>query len=414
LHLPVVQNWDCHGCTECCREYHVHLTEAEHRRLVEQKWEEAPELAGRHLFVRTGWWWAPRFQLNHRPDGACVFLSEQGRCLIHERFGSEAKPLACRLYPLVLVPAGETWRVGLRFACPSAARNLGKPLAEHSADLRRYTRELERQAPDGGRGQGPPPLQGRQRLDWDDLLRFVAAIRAILEQRSDRLERRWRKLAALGVLCRQARFDKVTGSRLEEFLQIVAAGLEQEVPREPASLPPPGWVGRVLFRMMLALYLRKDHGRDRGLAGRGRLALLRAALAFARGRGHVPQLHAQLPSVRFEQLETPAGPLPAPAEEVLQRYYTVKIESLQFCGPANFQRTFWDGLEALALTLPALAWLIRALADRPPAEAAVQAVRIVDYNFGYNPLLGSRRQRWSTAILASRGEIERLIAWYAR
>ena len=28
-HLPVIQQWDCHGCGECCREYEVHVTEAE-------------------------------------------------------------------------------------------------------------------------------------------------------------------------------------------------------------------------------------------------------------------------------------------------------------------------------------------------------------------------------------------------
>ena len=42
------------------------------------------------------------------------------------------------------------------------------------------------------------------------------------------------------------------------------------------------------------------------------------------------------------------------------------------------------------------------------------AVRIVDDNFGYNKLLGSGRQLWATQTLAERGELARLIAWYAR
>ena len=25
-HLPVLQHWDCHGCTTCCREYQVYVT----------------------------------------------------------------------------------------------------------------------------------------------------------------------------------------------------------------------------------------------------------------------------------------------------------------------------------------------------------------------------------------------------
>ena len=26
-HLPIVQNWDCHTCGNCCREYQVDVTE---------------------------------------------------------------------------------------------------------------------------------------------------------------------------------------------------------------------------------------------------------------------------------------------------------------------------------------------------------------------------------------------------
>ena len=71
-------------------------------------------------------------RLNHRKDGACVFLGENNRCRIHARYGAEAKPLACRLYPFVLVPTGERWRVGLRFACGTAGlHHAVKPVHRH-------------------------------------------------------------------------------------------------------------------------------------------------------------------------------------------------------------------------------------------------------------------------------------------
>ena len=41
-HLPVIQQWDCHGCGECCREYEVHVTEAERQRILGQGWENDP------------------------------------------------------------------------------------------------------------------------------------------------------------------------------------------------------------------------------------------------------------------------------------------------------------------------------------------------------------------------------------
>ena len=121
-----------------------------------------------------------------------------------------------------------------------------------------------------------------------------------------------------------------------------------------------------------------------------------------------------MPETTFEAVEQPAGELSAASDELLTRYYRVKVESLHFVGPTNFNATFWDGLESLLLTYPAVQWLSRAFADRSRDEAVNQALRIVDDNFGYNRLLGLRRQKLSTRILAGRGELARLIAWYSR
>jgi lysine-N-methylase len=98
----------------------------------------------------------------------------------------------------------------------------------------------------------------------------------------------------------------------------------------------------------------------------------------------------------------------------LERYYAVKIESLQFCGATNFGMSFWQGLESLILTLPIILWLCRALADVSPEEAAIRAIGMVDNNFGFNRLLGTMRQRYGLSVLARRGELEKLVAWYSR
>lgn len=411
-HLPLLQHWDCHGCTNCCRDYRVFLTEEERQRIVASDWHDVADLAGTPLVVREGQ--GGRYRLNQRADGCCVFLSEQGRCRLHERFGSQAKPLPCRLYPFVLVPAGDHWRGGLRFSCPSAAQDQGKSLAEHEAELRTLARELEQQERIAERILEPPDLQRGQRVAWSDVLRFVQALQSILQNRRETIERRWRKCLALAALCRQARFEQVKGERLTEFLRLVVGGLDAEVPADPTALPPPTWIGRTLFRPVLAILIRKDAGPERGPATGSRWALLHAAWRFARGRGRVPLLHARLPAITFEQLEAPLGPWPAEAEQILERYYLVKVGSLQFCGPANFQLPFWTGLEALALTLPAIGWLVRAWAALPRTEAVTQAVRLVDHNFGYHPRLGSRWQRFSLHLLSQLEELPKLIGWYGR
>lgn len=412
--LPVLQNWDCQGCTDCCREYRVHVTEEERQRIDAQGWQNDAGLASVPLFVREGPAWRAEYRLNQRADGRCVFLSEQGRCRIHEMFGSDAKPLACRLYPFVLVPAGDHWRVSLRYACPAAAANHGRPLQDHKQELTTYGAALQQQLGGDDSPNLPPPLHGRQQVAWPDLLLFVKALQALLQDRSNRMERRWRKCLALANLCRHAHFDQIQGARLAEFLNLVGASLDADVPADPASVAPPTWVGRVLFRQVVALYARQDRGPHRGLAAKGRLALLGAAWRFARGTGPVPQVHGSLPATTFERLEEPTGPLPDEVEQVLERYYRVKVGSMQFSGPNNFNLPFWEGLETLSLTLPAILWLYRAFADLSRVAAITQAVSIVDNNFGFNPLLGGRRQRLGLSILGRRGELVKLIAWYGR
>jgi lysine-N-methylase len=154
-HLPVVQNWDCHASGDCCRQgYIVSLTEEERKRIETQGWDPDRDLGGLAPTVREGMLGRRRWRLGQRADGACVFLGDNGRCRIHERFGYDAKPLPCRLFPFILIPAGKEWRVGMRYACPSAAANLGRPLAEHDPALNAFADELVRQAglaprPDG-------------------------------------------------------------------------------------------------------------------------------------------------------------------------------------------------------------------------------------------------------------------------
>jgi lysine-N-methylase len=418
-HLPVLQNWDCHAGGSCCKEYQVTVTDEERERILAQGWDKHKDLGGLEPFVRVGPLWARRYVLNHREDGSCVFLSEQGRCRIHERYGYETKPLPCRIFPFVLVPAGDQWRVGLRYACPSAAANKGRALPEHNVALQVFAtglaeREGLKPRPDGSL-TAPPRLDGNRPLDWPDLLRLVDTLLALLKNRRDPMEHRLRKCLTLAAEMRKAKLDNIKGAQLGEVLDIMRGLADAETPAAQ-TLRPPGWVGRILFRQAVALYTRKDRGPNRGeMQRRGRLALFGAAWHFARGRGLVPALHKALPAATFEQIEEPRGPLSAEAEQILERYYVIKVGSLQFCGGGtNVRLSFWEGLEALALTYPILMWVMRMYRDRSREDALVQALSIVDDSFGFNRVLTTFRQRVSFQILARTGELARLIAWYCR
>jgi lysine-N-methylase len=413
--LPVVQNWDCHGCTDCCRQYAVRLTPEEQARIAAQGWDQDPEMAGVQLFVREGWLLNKQTYLNHHGVGGCVFLNEQGRCRIHAKFGEQAKPLACRLYPFVLVPAGSALRVGVRFACPSVTENRGVPLREHTAALQAQADAFIQQI-GWTEPLDPPPLAGSQRVDWPDLFIFVRALRDILSNERMPVEMCLRKTLALSKLCRQARFERVSGPRLTEFLEVVSASLDVDLAKAN-TLPPPTRLGRLLFRQTAAICIRKDGGPDRGLAAKGRWALLGAAVRFVLGVGQVPALHRLIPPVRFADLEEADPDWNEECEAMLRRYFRVKLESLQFCGPTNFRLSFWDGWDMLLLMYPLIRWLTRALRRLPNTDtlsALQRSVRIVDDNFGFHPHLGTLRQRFAVRILSDRGDLERLIAWYAR
>lgn len=415
--LPVLQHWDCHVTGTCCKEYRVTLSAEEVQRIEAQHWSK-DDLGGQAPTKTVGPPWRRQVQLNHREDGSCVFLGPEGRCRIHERFGYETKPLPCRLFPFVLVPAGDHWRVGLRFACPSAAASKGRALPEHLPELRQFAEGLARREKLSPLADGsltpPPRLDRGQRLDWPDTLRLVDALQRLLRPGRDPVERRMRKCLYLAEQMRGARLDNVRGSRLGEFLDLMSTAADSETPANPMQLPPPGWVGRVLFRQAAALFTRKDHGPNRGLAARGRVALMRAALRFTRGTGPVPRLHAFLPETTFEELESPRGPLPAAAEAVLERYYAVKVGSLQFCGPASFGLPFWEGFEALAVTMPLILWVARMFRDLPPETAVTRALTVVDDHVGFNRVLASTRQRLAFRLLNRTGQLPRLIAWYSR
>jgi lysine-N-methylase len=421
--LTVLQNWDCQGCTACCRQYHVSVSAEEKARIEAQGWANEPDLKGVPLFKRTGGWRSRAHRLNHKPDGACVFLGPDNRCRIHVKHGSAAKPLACRIYPFSLVPAGDHWNLGLRFACPSAVEDKGRPLTEHLAEARGYAAMLEGEAGPAAVAAPPPPLHRSQQVKWADLGRITAAVSELLADEDDRVERRLRKVLFLVATLRKATFDgggdpkkAITGSRLTELLELLCEEAEEDVPGPPEDVLPPGWVGQMVFRPVAALYVRKDTGSDRGPAQSSALGRLMSAVRFARGKGHVPQTHAAVPVTTFAAAEKPLGPLGEESEELLERWLRVKVESGQFCGPANFGMSVWDGLESLSIAFAAVEWLVRVLASegRPIDDAVRMAVRIVDDNYGFNPLLGRGRQKYALGLLGPRLELPRLVAWYGR
>lgn len=419
--LAVVQNWDCHACTRCCRQYHVPVTAEERARIEAQGWSQDPDFAGVPLFVRSGGWMSSDYRLNHLKDGTCVFLGPDNRCRIHTKFGGETKPLACRNYPFSLVPAGDHWNLGLRFACPSVAGNEGRPLGEHLPDARRYAGELEAQAK-GKVSMPAPPLQKNYQVPWADLSRIQKSLAQLFTDTEVSMELRWRRVLFVIDILRGSTLGReknpkkiVTGGRLGELLELLIDTAEKETPHSPSPLLPPTGLSRLVFRLLAAFSAREDIGADRGPAQASLLGRASVAARFTRGRGKIPQTRAGIAGT-FEDAEQPLGEISPASAALLARWARVKIESGQFCGPIHYGMTFWDGLESLALAFATSMWLARVLkaGGKTADEAVMSAVRIVDDTFGYNPLLGKRLLTGLKLLALRRGELARLVAWYGR
>ena len=354
------------------------------------------------------------WRLAHGSDGGCVFLGDDGLCRIHAKFGEAAKPLACRIYPYALHPAGKKVTVSLRFSCPSVVANLGKPVSECRDELK----EIERLVvPANADRILPPRISNREQLDWPDTLKIVNALHELVTQDEEVgiIERLYRALFVAG-LVGEAKFDLIRGARLGDFLEIIAeaaSGEELPEPSQPAS------VIQMQFRLLVAHYARKDTvaDLDAGLAGRWRL--FRAATKFASGRGTATPLQDCFKEVPFEAMEHPFGDLPDEFEEILTRYLSVKLQGLHFCGPAYYGIPLVEGFRSLVLIVAAMSWIAKWLAASDgrsewTTEDLSKAMAIADHHHGYSPVFGSSGFRRRVNMFARTDDLTRLLLWHTR
>jgi lysine-N-methylase len=420
LELPTIQNWSCHSCSGCCRQHAIYLTDAEHDRIVGQNWTAADGMsAGQNVFVREGGWFGkPRWRLAHRPDGRCVFLDDRGLCRIHAKFGEPAKPLACRLYPYVYHPKGKQVVVSLRFSCPSVVRNQGRPLAQQSGELRELARQV---VPAGITQDRPPRLNERYAPDWRDILLVARELEASVAETNAPVGVRLLRALTWLELLDSAQLESIAGERLAELVGLLRSAAAAELPDEFTVdvLPPPSSIARRMFRLLAGQYARidSDSAGQRGM--RNRFRLLTSAVRLAIGRGRLPQFAPQLPPVEFAALESPRGPVPAAAEEILTRYFLVKLQGLHFCGRAYYGVPLIEGFRSLALIYPVTLWLARwrsasRSGDGLTVDDVADALALADHHHGYSPALGTRSARSRVRTLHTLGDLPRLVAWYGR
>ncbi|MCC6619685.1 MAG: YkgJ family cysteine cluster protein [Deltaproteobacteria bacterium] len=113
---------ECHLCGTCCQGWRVHLvSHEEEAKIAAQAAElgvtdpmmpDTPRPDGK-----------PNYKMLRSHEGRCVFLSDEKRCRIHERWGIEEKPLVCRQYPRRVTLTEDGLRIGIDPTCSSVDRS---------------------------------------------------------------------------------------------------------------------------------------------------------------------------------------------------------------------------------------------------------------------------------------------------
>ena len=431
--LPILQNWSCHNCGGCCREHQIVITSDEKKRIDKQDWTASDGVpADRPLIVAHG----TGYRLSHQADGACVFLDEQGLCRIHAKFGESAKPLACRVYPYAVHPSGNSVTVSLRFSCPSVVQNLGSPVAQQRQTLEELSKLI---VPANYKAPDAPPLRKGQPLGWPDVMRLLAFIERGLSDEKVGFATRLLRVLSWIELLEQSPPSAISGDQLGGLLPLLHEASVRAQPDDDLPVVKPSRLGRTMFRQWVALLLRHDTDvtAKQGLAGR--LRLLSDGIRFTAGVGRIP-LVADPVSVRvafsalprqpndasvvgampkFSRLEQEFGGRNAEFNEVLTRYYRVKLQGLHFCGRAFYDTPCIEGFRSLALMYPAIMWVARMRAARNGRSQIsltdVQAaLATVDHNFGYSPALGMTSSQKRIQQLAKMQQITALCSWYSR
>lgn len=400
--LPILEQWDCQGCGVCCRGSIIPLCDEDLAKLAAQNWHEHEQFRGLKITQREALF-GGRKVLAKRSDGSCVFLTDAGRCTIHELHGADAKPAVCRMFPLQLVPLEKFAYLTPRRSCPSAAADAGRPIEQHLSEAKRSG--LFRKAP-----SSPPRIVAGARRTWPDFLTVADALGRIVGDARLPLVRRLAHGLHFCSLLENCKLHSAQGKALHELIELLERAAPEEAGRFFVEREPPASTAASLFRQAAAHYIRMHPGFKATNTWGERWRMMWTSLAFTRGVGDVPPIHPEFPRTTFAALERPLGALPLEVMRPLDRFFETHAASKQYAVVGAGGRSLVENFRALALTFPLALWLLRlAIGERAPtAGEMVQIVVALECGRGMPAI--SR----SATLLAGSQELERLIAWYAR
>jgi len=405
--IPDWLRYSCTGCGRCCRRgYNIWCPPKDYPRLSAIDWGETfPQLAGKQLFLPQPQ--GHRFALDE--TGACRFLAEDNRCLMHAAIGFHAKVLTCKMYPFNLVHSFGRVHVGLLFSCPAVVDHHGERVSAQTGLLKRLLAEMDELFP-------PPPftedtaLDTRRSITYRNLRFLEEALGNAVVDESLPFLRRILWAAELLDRLADAADGYLEAGKFHETLCHYRDRARDEAANCGIARPRIGPFERLLLRQLLGFSTSLA---ERGLTSefwqvrtRARFRRLGLALRYLWGSGCVPGEGGAVDFAAVQSVR--ALHLPAASEELIGRYLRTRFASRAYCGREGWGLSVLPGARMI-LTLPAIviwhAKLRAALGGRSEVahEDVREAVLLVDNAFGHMAGLYTRMSRNALSLVSRPG-----------
>jgi Fe-S-cluster containining protein len=367
LHIAENQNYGCIQCGRCCRRFHVLMSEDEVRRIT-RLLASRPNNLPKDFVTRIDG--KPYF--SRKPSGGCVFLDEEtGYCRMHSLFGFRQKALTCRGYPVNISSTfpGEASAIA-RMDCPAVQRNAGKPLTAQRSDIKGLASELGLKLAFTKR-----ELEG---MDRESVERMVGVLVGLAEAPS--LSAGAKAWAFHDLVVRLEKVKPFANDRnaLAEMLPTLVEKAIAGVPK--GSRKGLGWFSRAVFRAWLGACLRRDTELvNPGIGQRVLRAwtMLRVTLGFGSLRP-LGWEHPDSSLARCGVFGARQGASDGDVWDAYWRFLVSRLQAFQFFGVSYYDRPFFVGLKALALTYP----LVLASARHHSRSRGAERIEAVDVHYG--------------------------------
>lgn len=398
------QAWTCNGCGKCCTMWDIPVTKEEKER-IENLDIPGFDFKNEKFFIpdkKFG-----NLFLIKKKDNKCIFLDDDGLCIIHKLHGEPVKALACRLYPFHILK----WEDGnpsasFRFDCVAVSENHGKNITERQEEMKKFMIELEK----SGR---------RSQAKYNSTLQpKISSLRTIAHAYKDILFEKNISLAAkIYYAARLTDFHAEPANKNDimdphkefrddaiVYINENAENLEYII----ASGEPPNKLQTMVFNYILSGFARVDEEVLVKSFLVGRFSRAASILKFILNRGSLQELGKDYPNTKGLNPFQAMNELKINQDgiKILLRYFAVQLESLHFCGNPGLNLTFEEGFRHLLLTYPMIIAIaaLKAASDRQKSISATDvayAVRIIDHTFYHSPFFTLRHVKKMTKWLTN-------------